>query len=725
MDYRKQYSYFIHSHYFSDGIRITVGIALPSIIAAGFHHLSTGLVLSLGALCMSIADIPGPIHHRRNGLLVCAVLVTCSALVTGLAAPYAWLTALVLVSLCFGFGMLNVYGNRAANIGMASLLAMVLSLEAVRPVHQVFMVALLLLSGSLWYLLFSLSLYQIRPYQLARQALAECLLATADYLEIRSAFYGSDTDPEENYRLLVRHQVLLHEKQDLVRELLFKSRLMVRDATTTGRSLTLLFTESVDLTEYTMASSGDYTRLRTRYRGTGILEECRAVSARLVKGVQSIAFALSGPLKKIAGEDEPVPIEKLQDKIRHLKPTSSDPAALPAYQDLESIGENLRIITAYLGMLRRYAFPDPKAVASFPQGIDPRAFISRQDYSAGRLFSNLRFRSSIFRHALRLSLATGAGFGISLLLPLGHAYWILLTVVVILKPAYSLTLKRNYARILGTLAGGLIGIGLIWLVREQDLLLILMLVFMLITYSFSRVNYLISVLAMTPYVLLLFNILDPGNMHVLRDRFIDTFIGSAIAAVASHLFLPEWEALNIPRHLIVLVASIRQYFESAAWPLAGKPVSQQDYKLARRNLYLSSSNFNGAFQRMQSEPRSRQGPVALIQQLSVTAYQVSSHIAILGVFTRKAGPQKEAPSTGPAIQQITELLIRTEELMHLPANTSKNSILEKTPAVWNSVELEKQARVKGPQALWYTDQLIAIYQIALSLEKLCAKLVSA
>ena len=52
--------YFLFSQYLSDGVRITLEIILPAIIFTHFGQLQTGLLLSTGALCVSMADAPGP-----------------------------------------------------------------------------------------------------------------------------------------------------------------------------------------------------------------------------------------------------------------------------------------------------------------------------------------------------------------------------------------------------------------------------------------------------------------------------------------------------------------------------------------------------------------------------------------------------------------------------------------------------------------------------------------
>ncbi len=77
-------------------------------------------------------------------------------------------------------------------------------------------------------------------------------------------------------------------------------------------------------------------------------------------------------------------------------------------------------------------------------GHDP--FLTRQKYELGVILDNLRWRSPAFRYSLRITMAVAVGLWLGDRLPYAsHSYWILLTIVVILKPNYSLT-KQRYER---------------------------------------------------------------------------------------------------------------------------------------------------------------------------------------------------------------------------------------------------------------------------------------
>src|ERR1700712_1440264 len=116
MDYLQSYKSFVNSHYLSEGIRMTVGILLPAIVLSQFGLLPIGLVLSVGALCVSGTDNAGPIHHRRTGMMVCNAAIFLVALVVGFTTHSPLLLGIILIIFCFFFSMLGVFGTRASSI---------------------------------------------------------------------------------------------------------------------------------------------------------------------------------------------------------------------------------------------------------------------------------------------------------------------------------------------------------------------------------------------------------------------------------------------------------------------------------------------------------------------------------------------------------------------------------------------------------------------------------
>ncbi|QKG53706.1 FUSC family membrane protein [Hymenobacter sp. BRD67] len=244
-------------------------------------------------MCLSVTDTPGPLLHRRNGLLATLVLVFLGTLLTSWLAPHRFWLGLAICGLSFGLTMLLVWGARAGSVGSATLLGMVLTL-AHAPVGWraiVFHSVLLALGGG-WYLLLALLQGRVQPYRAAQQALGECLHAVADFLSIKASFYGAATDLDEAYRRLVAQQVVVNEKQEAVRDLIFRSRQIVSESTSAGRRLVLTFTETVDLYEHITAGYYDYAALRTAFGSTGVLADIQGVIGRLATDLDYLGSAI-------------------------------------------------------------------------------------------------------------------------------------------------------------------------------------------------------------------------------------------------------------------------------------------------------------------------------------------------------------------------------------------------------------------------------------------------
>ena len=152
MDYVKEYKSFINSHYLGEGVRITVGIVLPALVFNYFGLLSEGVVVALGAMSVSLTDNPGPVHHRKNGMIACIIINTVMAVLTGFEAPYPFLLGVLILLSCFVFSMIGVFGTRANSVGVSALLIMVLNIDRHHEGWDVMINAAYILVGAVWYM---------------------------------------------------------------------------------------------------------------------------------------------------------------------------------------------------------------------------------------------------------------------------------------------------------------------------------------------------------------------------------------------------------------------------------------------------------------------------------------------------------------------------------------------------------------------------------------------
>ncbi|WP_461486076.1 FUSC family protein, partial [Pedobacter sp.] len=603
---------------------------------AHFGMLQYGMTLSLGALCVSIVDSPGPIQHRRNAMFVTTALLFLVTIIVGLTNKSDLFIGILLVAFSFIFSMLFLYGARAAAIGTSVLLVMILSIDDVRPWQEVIFYSMLVFIGSIWYTSLSYLIYRLRPFRLAQQTLSDAIHEIANFLRVKAKFYSHKTNYEKNFAYLLQLQVNVHEKQDEVREVLFKTREIVRDSTPQGRFLVIVFTDTVDLFEQVMSTYYNYKQLHEQFGSIGILAHYEEAINKISDSLDDIAFALkSGGTPSLADNLEN-DLVSLRKEISHLEQSGSkdkDYNTLGIIA-LKNIEVNIENIVARIKTINRYF--NKKEQKKIKKGdVDVAKFVTSQEINIKLLLNNLTFSSSTFRHSLRVAIVMFIGFVTARSLDFEHSYWILLTILVISKPGFSLTKERNYHRIIGTVVGAFIGMGILHYIHDKNTLFVILILFMIAGYSFQRKNYVVSVLFITPYILIIFNFLGMGTISVAKERIYDTLIGSGIALLASYSLFPNWEHQKVKDAMLEMIKSNQWYFKEVTKLYFEKGFDLTNYKLARKEVYVKTSNLASMFQRMFSEPKSKQVHIKELHQFTVLNHLLSSYIASLSLYIKE------------------------------------------------------------------------------------------
>jgi uncharacterized membrane protein (TIGR01666 family) len=627
----KELLYFFFTQEFADGLRTTVAILLPSLILSFFGQLQLGTTISLGALCVSISDAPGPLIHKRNGMLFCLLFIFISALITGLVHTNVYALGIEILLGSFLYSMFSVYGARATGVGSTALLVLILTMD--QPIYgdNILWHALLIVGGGLWYTVISLVFYNIQPYRPAQRALGKCIRELAKYIRIKASFYNTNADLDKAYQELFAQQVVVSEKQEGVRELFFKSRQIVQESSFTGRTLLLTFVDAMDMFEEVTATYYDYTSLRERFQQYNILTTINEFIHAIADELDAIGLAILANRTYTKGADFEQRFTALREQIDAISEEDKSSSNLV----LKKILVNIRRLVQRINDIANYFEPN-SIKAERVKHLDLQRFVSHQSFDAKIFWGNLNLNSSIFRHSLRVAIACIIGYIISKGFSYGqHSYWILLTIAFILKPAYSLTKQRNIERIIGTVLGGLAGILILAFIPNSKVQFAFLVLFMLGTYSTLRTNYIAMVLFVTPFVLILFKFIGLEFIDVAQERVIDTVIGCAIAFPISYLLFPKWEAEQFNDHIKNMLRANIDYLLTVAKKLSGEIVKTTDFKLARKEVYIQSANLSAAFQRMLSEPKRKQRNKKDIHQFVVLNHILFSNIASLTTTNSK------------------------------------------------------------------------------------------
>ena len=212
------------------------------------------------------------------------------------------------------------------------------------------------------------------------------------------------------------------------------------------------------------------------------------------------------------------------------------------------------------------------------------------------LRANLSLSSFWFRYALRFCVAVGVGLAVDRFLGLDKGYWVLITIAVVVKPQLSLSTTSTIHRVAGTLLGALFGILLIIALPSAWGLIAALFVMAVIGISLARVNYGLAVVFITPMVLVLLTVADPGDWQVADIRVVNTLLGATIGLLATTAILPGSE-----RGLVIELS--RAALTSSAGYLHAIAHGDPPERLAaRRSARASTDNLLTVVDRGMAEP---------------------------------------------------------------------------------------------------------------------------
>lgn len=178
---------------------------------------------------------------------------------------------------------------------------------------------------------------------------------------------------------------------------------------------------------------------------------------------------------------------------------------------------------------------------------------------------------------------------------------------------------------------------------------------------------------MTPYLLILFSFLGENTMVVAQERIVSTFIGSGLAFISSYVIFPSWEGEQIQKYMRGLLIANYQYFSKILETLINRNLTETDYKLARKQVYVATANMASAFQRMITEPKRKQKNSKGLHKFVVFNHLFTSHTANLISSVRSL---ESSEISGEPIRNLKRVLVKLEKLIRAYDNEEDNNDFE-------------------------------------------------
>ncbi|WP_294241010.1 FUSC family membrane protein [Chryseobacterium sp. sg2396] len=650
MNYSAELKKFVTSQYVYSAIRITLATVLPCVVLAHFGILKEYFLFPLGTSFVALTDQPGPFIRRRNALTFAIVCFVVVALVASVVMHIKILVFAEIIVFGMFFSLIGVYGQRLAAVGSLSLVVMAIFIDGHLTGDNIFKSLLIFASGCTWFLLIFLIVTTIQPYKLASQMIGENYLQLAEFLKIKANHYQKNPDFNKLTTQVIAKQIEIKNLQEETRETVFKTRVIVNESTTTSRLLMLMLLNSMDLHEKLMTSESDYEKLQKSFGSTTILVSIHDYLNLLAEEITNIGISL-----QIGTRAKPIfnldtELQNLNHDYFELRNRNISPDNFENFMVLRQILMRINEITKEINEIYKVFSQNVKLAKSLSTGLDLRKFMPNEEKLNFKVLkNNISLSSSHFRHALRITIALLVGYLFSLFqfLGIGHTYWILITTVAILKPAYSITKQRNLLRLYGTVAGAVIAYGILHYIHINEILFTILLLSMIMCFSFLKGKYFWAVLFMTIYVFLSFNFLSPGKVDIIfRDRIVDTIIAAIITSLVAYVVLPVWEHTQ---NLDLMKKSAQAnliYFQSVISKFIGESFSIEDYKVKRKNAIISLANLSDNFQRMISDPKNQQKKLEVVHQFVATSHLITAYTASLSQYVKDDEKYPEIDAEG-------------------------------------------------------------------------------
>ncbi len=648
---------FLKSTDFSKAVKVGVAVTTPIFLGLYTGHFEIGLALGFGAFWCSPSDVSGSYRHKKIGILFSAALVTLVSIIGSYLNYETWLPLPILGVVTLAIAFISVYGFRASLISFSGLLALVLSFAHDIDGMEVWQYSMLVGVGGLWYLALTIIWHYLNPKAQTEEALTETYLLTADFIQTRGELIDPSSDRNTLQDRLQTLQVSLTEHHATLREILMLSRKQSGKSNYEGRRL-LIFVQLIEILETAIANPVNYMKM----------DELLRANPAYTSGFRDLMYEMASQLRAIASAGSN--FKRLPKNKRLLDCFEKVRTAVSGYaqSDIDTDYEGLTMLQnlfeyqeKQFEKIRKIKWLLGTTNLGNEEMIDKnvaKLFIVSPDYDIKTLWRNLSFRSKIFRHSLRLAVTMMVGYAVGTLLDSQTPYWILLTIIVIMRPGYGLTKTRSKDRIIGTLIGGFLALGLVFLIQNPYVYGVLGLVSLVIALSMVQKNYKASATFVTLSVVFIYALSRPDILNVIQYRVLDTAIAAALSFVAMRVLWPAWSFTEIKQEIETSISANRNFLGQISNYYHQKGQVPITYKVSRKEAFLETSNLSSAFQRMAQEPKSKQKNLAEIYELVELNHTFLSALASLSSYIQQHPTTSASDAFQKAVSKIDHNLIK-------------------------------------------------------------------
>ena len=646
----KQLELFLKSSDFDRGVRLGISIVIPFGVLYVLGFIEYAPAFAVGSFLSAPGDIPGSVKRKVNAILISIGLTMLITLIILFSKPILPLLLVVLALISFFVSIISVYGFRASLVSLSGLLAMVIAFAVNKDTPEAIFIHLVLMGlGGLWYIFVSYVFRKLAPQKDQNQLLSDVLMLIGKYLRLRAKLLTKKSTRDKRFEQILQLQNQINEKQETLREILFTGRKRSGRSRYEEKQL-LIFLSSIQIFELIEATRLDYKTLDKVF---GERKQYLKAAKKLNKTMSKRLILLSELLiqkDKIPSDNSLTKaLKKAEDTITDYINAIQLPEAREGALLLKNLYDYQEQLVQEIKAIRQAMENVKEASKLSLRRQDSSKFLTLQEYRLNVLTQNFSFKSKVFRHSLRFAIAILFAYCIGYFFEIQNTYWILLTIVVIMRPSYGLTKDRSKDRVIGTLIGAAVAIGIVLVTQNEIVYGILAVVGLVLAFSLLQRNYKSAAAFVTISIIFVYSFINPDAFEVIQYRVLDTIIGSIIAVIANYIILPTWEADNLKDILLKALETNKNYLLATQKFYADSENEKLSYNVARKEAFLAIANLNAAFQRLTQDPKSKQKKFQVIYKIVTLNHTMISAVASIGNFIKNH-------KTTPASKEFNNLV---------------------------------------------------------------------
>lgn len=527
-----------------EGLRAATAIASVIAVAVWLDRPALAPAAS-GAFWACLADPGGSYRSRLALMALFASAGTITAFIASAAAGLSPLAAAVaLVPLVFLPSLSRMYGAEASRVGTLVCVVAAVAVANPRPPEVALQLAGSFLCGCVWAIILCIGIWRIQHFAPARRAIA----AVFGELEAMAAGF---LPPESGAAPEVDWDAFNAEHRRRVREAIEEARGVVAVLETRDPRYRIDI-ETADQIFAAVIAIGHGLADR---RALADLRPEQRVVARLRRA-----------------------LAEAQRQVARRKP---DPAVLVS--EARVLQQESSTLTSLTG--RSTAVAATALIQVCESWRSPRRFTGAEDAEPGTASVLRPVPRTALTHATRVAIAVVIAYAIGSWLNLTFSYWATMAAVVVVQPEATSAWQRSIERMAGTMAGGLLAAGLMFVLPAKLALLALIFPVAAATIAFRMVNYTIFVVFVTTLFVLVTDLLQPVA-GIASVRVLNNVIGSLVGLGAS-LLLSRGQKRSGPE--AVVAQAVRANIAFAAGVFAVPPVTAAELERLRRAAGLASN----------------------------------------------------------------------------------------------------------------------------------------